>query len=628
MEDDSGRTSPTAIELQKILASRTFQLAHSQRQFLRFTVEETMAGRGDLLKEYRIGTAALGRDESFDPRLDPIVRTQARKLRARLAKYYETEGHGAEIVIEFPKGSYTPEFRESSMEPPDRAAPTQVLNEAPAAPPQQRSRIGAFSFAIVVLLAVAIYFWHESQTKPALAGSASLAVMPFINVGGDEDEFLSDGLTGELIDSLAQVSWLQVVARTSAFRFKGKAVSRGEIVRQLKVSALLEGSVRKSGPRIRVTVQLNNAADGAHLWSGSFDRDTNDVREVELEIARAVTDVLSVRFAQKDAAGTLTFSPDASGPVPSAYQSYLRGRFFWNKLSAATWKTAVEYFEQAIAQDPTFARAYSALADSYVTAPQLTGVLPLAVVPKIREAAMKALELDAKLGEAHFDLAICAEYEFEWANAEKEFKLGLELSPGNAIGHLWYAKYLAIRGRKDDVLVQRRIAAELDPVSPYALQSVGGYFSVTGKYDEAINHFNGALALDPNFGLAHQGLGVAYLSKGMPREAVIEMKEANRLMGGPRRRALLGYVYGMVGRTDEARGILGEFLARSAREPLAALSIAEIYIGLGDKDRAFEWLGKAVEQRDLDLTLQWDSLYAGLRGDPRYLALLRKMRLA
>jgi tetratricopeptide (TPR) repeat protein len=193
---------------------------------------------------------------------------------------------------------------------------------------------------------------------------------------------------------------------------------------------------------------------------------------------------------------------------------------------------------------------------------------------------------------------------------------------------LWYAKYLAIVGRKDEVLIHRRIAAELDPISPYAVQAVGGYLSVAGHYDEAIEQFLSALALDPNFGLAHQGLGVAYLLKGMPAQAIDELQKADRLMSGPRRRALLGYAYGVAGNTFAAHRILSEFLKQSTNEQFPALAVAQVYLGLGDKDHAFEWLEKAIDQRDLDVTLQWDSPYESLRSDPRFPALLRRMQLA
>jgi tetratricopeptide (TPR) repeat protein len=310
-----------------------------------------------------------------------------------------------------------------------------------------------------------------------------------------------------------------------------------------------------------------------------------------------------------------------------AYQDYLRGVHFLHKLTPAGLKTAISYFEKSIAQDPSFAKAYAALADCYVVAPQVTTAPPPEVLSKIKWAAMKALQLDRKLGEPHFDLAVAAEYEFDWTAAEREFQEGLRLSPGNPLGHLWYAKYLALVGRREEVLLHRRIAAELDPSSPYAVQAVAGYFSVMGRYDDAIRQFESALALDPHFGLARQGLGVAYFLKGECAKAIQELQLANRLMSGPRRMALLGYAHAGCGNRTAAMEILNEFMNQSERGPFPALAIAEIYIGMGDKDRAFQWLEKAIDQRDLDVTLLWDSPYEPLRSDPRFGELLRRMRL-
>jgi tetratricopeptide (TPR) repeat protein len=412
---------------------------------------------------------------------------------------------------------------------------------------------------------------------------------------------------------------LQVAARTSSFRFKGTTLNIREIGEKLHVRTVLLGSVRKSANRLYATVQLNSLS-GNRLWSGSYDRESNDARTIPQEIARAVTNVLG-----QDSARMFSNQPS---PSPGAHNDYLKGLYFWNKLNAGSLNTATQYFEQAIAEDPSFARAYAALADCYVMGPQVATTPPLAAVPRIKAAASEALALDGGLGEAHIDLAIGAEYEFDWATAEREFKKGLALSPGNAVGHLWYAKYLALVGRRDEVLTQRRIAAELDPVSPYAVQAVAGYFSVMGRYDDAIEQFRNALALEPNFGLTHQGLGVAYLLKGMSAEGIAELQAACKLMEGPRRMALLGWAYGVTGKTAEARRILNDFLQQSRREPFPALAIADVYIGLGDKDRAFEWLAKAVEQRDLNLDLKWDSFYEPLRSDPRYAVLLRRQKLS
>jgi len=482
--------------LEKVLASRAFRVAELQRKFLQYAVRETLGGNGHQIKEYVIATQGLGRDESFDPRLDPIVRTEARKLRARLAKYYEAEGADDPVRIEFPKGSYAPCFRRA---------------EPPALTPE--------------------------DAAPAPATPAAASTLPHNASSGRRPTWF--GIAA------AMLCVVLLAAVVTALRF-------GE-----------------RGPHWR--------------------------READAR--------------------------------PESYRDYRRGRHFLVRFTADGVDTAVSYFEKAIHEDPSFAGAYAGLADSYLMRPQITGAPSREAISKARIAALRALELDPTLGDAHFDLAVCAEYEFDWANAEAEFRKGLELTPNNAVGHLWYAKYLAIQGRKSAVLTHRRIAAELDPVSAYALQSVAGYFSVMGRYDEAIEGFRDALSIEPRFGLSHQGLGLAYLLNGMHTEALAELKAATELMHAPRTEALLGYAYAVAGQPAEAERILNTFLDRASREPFPALPIALVYIGLGDKDRAFEWLEKAIEQRDLDVTLQWDSPYQALRTDPRYLKLLRRMKL-
>jgi TolB-like protein len=653
-------------ELARILASRTFRAAQGQRKFLAYTVDKAIANDGYLLKEYVIGTEAFGRDQSFDPRFDSIVRTEARKLRNRLAKYYETEGREQPLRIAFRKGSYVPFFYKAAHEvaqpnagSADNATPTSgpspqqthgteldtgdsLANSGPlpiglaaAAFPGSaliaklrssvRTVFVAGALAALTIFAFAAFFYHSRSAESVLAANnASIAVLPLVNVGDRKDEFLSDGLTEELIYSLRRVPGLQVVARTSAFRFKGKSSDMREISQTLHARTVLVGSVLASQNRLRVTVQLNGAANDYHLWSGSFDRDSTDARTIPLEIASAVTNALGVAFASHGLDAMRT----AASPNPGAHEAYLKGLYFWNRITADGLSTATQYFKQAIAEDPSFALAYSALADCYVMGPQVATTPPLDVVSEIKFAASKALELQPSLGEPHFDLAVAAEYEFDWQTAEREFKKGLELSPENAVGHLWYAKYLAIINRRDEVLEHRQIAARLDPVSPYAVQAVGGYFSVTGHYPEAIAQFRNALALEPNFGLALQGLGVAYALDGKCEDAIEELQLANRWMGSPRRIALLGWVYGRCGRPEEARHILRDFLEQSQRGRFPALAIALVYIGLGEKDRAFEWLDKAIDQRDLDVTLQWDSPYEVLRSDARFNRLLRRMKLA
>lgn len=628
-------------ELEKILGSRTFHAAQSQSRFLRYAVEETIAGRGHLVKEYVIGAEVFGRGGSFDPRLDPIVRTQARKLRARLDKYYETEAQDPvddPVRIEFPKGSYVPTFSRfvpgapqlvtaSATEPVDPETISTAEPLPAVAPPRQRWMPIAISVAVLVAASTGLYLARAAWTARSPAGTSSIAVMPFVNLSDNNgDEFLSDGLAEELIDSLRQVPGLQVVGRASSFRFKSKPLDVQQVGRELHVSTILIGSVRRDGDRLRITVQLNSTANNYHLWSGSYDRDFTSARTVQWEIARSVTNALGFGLNRNNPEILRTVSNPLS-PNRGAWQNYLKGLYVWHKLTVESLQMAISFFEEAIAEDPSFVRAYAALADCYVVAPQVATTPPVEVIAKIKNAASKALELDSNLGEAHIDLAVAAEYEYDWSTAQKEFDKGLRLSPSNAVGYLWFSKYLALMGRTNEVVTQRRIAAELDPASAYAVQSVAGYLSVAGRYDEAIAQFQSALLLEPGFGLAHQGLGVAYVLKGMYPQAVAELQTASRLMAGPRRMALLGWGYGVMGHTIEARRILDDFLERDKRGAFPALAIAQVYIGLGDKDSAFHWLDKAVEQRDLDLLLRYDSPYAPLRSDPRFTRLLRRMKL-
>jgi TolB-like protein/tetratricopeptide (TPR) repeat protein len=641
VEDAAISADAIRSELERILGSRMFRSAQSQSRFLRYAVEETIAGRGHMVKEYVIGAQVFRRGESFDPRLDPIVRTEARKLRARLDKYYETEPRDStedRVRIELHKGSYVPTFSRILPVAPEQAgnAATQAIpwDASPTAEtvlssikpssikPSGRSwRFIAIPLAVFILAGAGVYLVASgSRVRLPATGNASIAVIPFVNLSDDNrDDFLSDGLTDELIDGLRQVPGLQVVGRASAFRFKSKPINAMRIGQELHVSTILVGSLRRSGNRLRITVQLDSTANGYHLWSGSYDRDSSDARTIQREIARSVTDVLGVEVS-----GTL---PNSASPNAGAWQNYLKGLYVWHKLTPDSLRVATSFFEEAIAEDPSFARAYAALADCYVIAPLVATTPPLEVIGKIKAAASKALQLDSNLGEAHIDLAVAAEYEYDWPAAEEEFQRGLKLSPSDSVGLLWYSKYLALVGRVNEVITQRRMAAEVDPASPYAVQSIAGYLSVVGRYDEAIDQFQNALRLEPAFGLAHQGLGVAYVLKGMYPEAVAELQTASRLMAGPRRMALLGWGYGVMGKTSDARRILNDFLDQDRRGPFPALAIAQVYIGLGDKDRAFHWLDKAVEQRDLDLLLQYDSPYAPLRSDPRFAGLLRRMKL-
>jgi tetratricopeptide (TPR) repeat protein len=360
------------------------------------------------------------------------------------------------------------------------------------------------------------------------------------------------------------------------------------------------------------------------MWSGSYTFDVGLLQAIESEVAAEVIHVLRTGTPGQQSQRLSS----QKAPNPAARAAHLEGLQSLRKLDTVSVGKAIEQFQTAVRLDRSFAEAWASLANAWVLAAQVSGIPPAEVSGKIRRYATQALQLDSSLGDPHFSLAICAEYEYDWPAAEREFLAGLALSPFSATGHLWYAKYLALTGRSREVLVHRTIGAELDPTSPYAIQSVAGYWSVAGEYRQAISGFRSALAIDPGFRLARQGLAIAYLLDGNPDRAIAELEAANRDEQGLRIRSLLGYTYARTGRLKEARAILAEFEERERRGPFPALAIAHIHIGLGDKDRAFAWLEKAVDQRDLSVTLQWDSLYVPLRSDERYHKLLRRMRLA
>lgn len=652
---DSVSSELVQAELQKIITSRTFRAAQGQKKFLAYTVQQRMAGNADLLKEYVIATEALGRDESFDPRLDPIVRTEARKLRARLAKYYETEGAGDSLRIEFRKGSYVPFFHDgpriepkqpiveqnnaSAAAPADTPTPTPLVAasapsglQSSATPPVARAdsrRRPLFAYASTAVIAVCLVaiFYRLSGTRISeiilATNHPSVAVLHLVDLSNDGEGFTSYRLTEEISNALRQSPGLRVVAQQCVFRFQPSPANLRQLGQKLRVHAVLVGIVTRSANHLKVAIQLNNTQTGNHLWSGSYERDPSTVLNIAPEIATAVTNVLGVGVP----VGQQKIIELPASPNRAANEDYLRGLYFRNRVTVDSLNTAIQYFKKAITEDPSFARAYAGLADCYAMERSVAAVPPLEVAPLIEAAASEALQLDPKLGEPHINLAVSAEYRYDWATAEREFHKGLELSPDSVIGHLWYAWYLVLVGHNDQVLAQTKVAAEVDPVSPYAVDSIGRYYSRMGRYNNAIEEYQSALTLEPNFGLVHQDLGEAYVFQGKCDDAIAELRLANERMPGSRRKAHLAYAYAVCGHTNDARHILHDFLGQQHAGVIPAFAIAEIYLGLGDKDAAFTWLEKSIDERDLGVSLKSDQHLSCIRSDPRFQLLLRRMKL-
>ena len=601
-------------QLARILASDTFRAAKGQAAFLRFVTEEALAARGHLLKEYAIGVEVFRRGESFDPRSSAIVRLEARKLRLRLQKYYEGEGSRDPVQIEIPKGSYVPCFRIVSP----RTFASRTTDQ-----PVTRRRATAL---VPVMRAVRRGGLQAPRPSGPPDDTRSLVVLPFLNRGDDpEVDFFSQGLTDELTTTLGRLPFLKVVARSSAVRFRGEGLDVRKIGRDLKVQTVLEGSVRKYGERLRLTVQLNETASGYRIWSECYDRDWQDALDLQRELSLMITGALANELFPEASRRVRTAA--GHGSRAEAFQTAAKGRYFWNRHTAQDFETAIDHFERAITEDPGYARPYADLAKTFVMLPFLKMVDLSELASNLGRMASMALQLDDGLGDAHTAMAVRKIYNFDWPGAGVEFRKGIDLNPNDAIAHSWYGTYLLNVGRNQEAMSERAKALELDARSPLIVHDYGQTFFYQRRFDQAIEYQRRALAIDPEFAMAHIDLGRASIHKGNYTRGIAELERGQNLMrGAPRVAAHLAYAQAVSGNRDRALAVLNEFL-RTRADSFPALVLAEIYIGLGDKERAFEWLHKAVDQKDWVLFLKSDPLFDSLRPDPRFGVLLKRMNL-
>ena len=464
-------------------------------------------------------------------------------------------------------------------------------------------------------------------TTRAQAGEQSIAVLPFTNMSADADnEYFSDGMTEEIINRLAQVPSLRVAARTSTFAFKGKELDIREIGEKLEVGTVLEGSVRKAGSKLRVTVQLIEVATGYHLWSERYDREMEDVFAVQDEIARAIADKLKVELLGTDDAPIVKPGTDN----PDAYVLYLKGRYCWNKRTSERLKQGIKHFEQAIEVDETYALAYAGLADSYSLLAWYRYLNSAEAYTKVKWAAEKAVEIDDSLAEAHTSLAYAKFlYDWDWAGAEEGFKRAIDRNPEYPTVRHWYAEVLMATGRLDEAFEQMNRGHALDPMSLSIGTGVGWVSYIAGRYDEAIKHYLSVLELDPGFVILPWFLGPAYVENGMYAPAVALYKVWIARSGGhPGFIALLAYAYAAAGHQDDALRSLAELEKRAQTESVPADYMALAHTGLGNVDLAFDWLERAVEQRTWSLVLlKVDPAFRSLRSDPRFSPLLEQIGL-
>ena len=622
------RSQEIRATLERLLGTQHFSAASRRGQLLRYLVEHTLKGDADQINEYAIGLEVFQRPESFDPRIESVVRTEFSRLRQRLKDYYAEDGRRDAITIDFPPRSYVASFtfRDASKlhEPtafPETARAPQLV--PPSARQARRAWIiGAITVPCIAAGAVAgIMLWRQHVSLiVARQPIHAIVVLPFEDYSPNhQDEYIADGITEELTNDLAQWRDMRVVARTSAFAFKGKGEDIRQIGQQLNVDTVLEGSFTKLGDHVRITAQLNRATDGYHLWSHSYETQSNDMLAMQDEVATSITDAI------RQIGGG---SPPAIRPPTTnseALDPYLRGEYQLNLRTPESLKKAIELFNEAIQKDPNFARAYLGIGDAEIGSTSLTTLTQEETMPRVREAAQKAIDLDPSLGEAYGLLATVAyTWDWKWNEAEEEFRHALDEGAG-ADTRVRYGWSLATRGRFAEAHTQLRLATEQDPLS------------VTAPFDEFfVYNFEGDVAgqkqvlqrmlqLRPDFLGAHALMVVMAVEQ---HDCGTARREADWIAKTyptvPATQTVLAFAAACAGDKAETLRWIKQMEALSA--PHYQLAIA--YALLHDTDNAIAELSKSGDAHEGQiLYIKYDPFFDGIRNDPRYVALEKRAGL-
>ncbi|HWB87385.1 MAG TPA: tetratricopeptide repeat protein [Bryobacteraceae bacterium] len=553
-------------------------------RFLRFAVERTLDGKADQLKEYLIGVEVFDRKPSYDPRVDPIVRVEARRLRSKLAAYYAGDGREDPVLIEFATGSYAPRFQMRVVAP-RATAPQPSIN--------------------------------------------TIAVLPFASLGrGSEYEYFSDGLTEELIHALTKVEGLRVVAWNSATQIRGRQQEIYSVREQLHVASVLTGSVRIAGASLRVRAQLIDTETGVYLWSEAFDRHLQDIFAIQEEIASAIVRTLRLQFAGRVEEPVLARHRTGI----DSYNYYLKGRYYWHQRTPEGIARSIECFEAAIAADPNSALAYAGLADGLTLRTDYGLLRPSEGMPKAKQAAMRALALDPNLAEAYPSMAIIrSHYDRDWEDAERLYRRAIALNPGYATAHHWLGlDHNALLGRFEEACAELELARQLDPLSRIIMEGCALVHVLNRQYEQAVEGYLALLKFDPSFYKVYNALGRAYAQQGRYQEALTMLQKGQELGGDvPNILGAMGQVYGLAGQTERARELLAKLNAMNEDGYIPSTCFALIHLGLGEKERSLEWLERGYEEHDMPLSvLKVHPAFDDLRGETRFRALLERLRLA
>jgi serine/threonine-protein kinase len=570
-------------QLNRILSSKAFRQADRLKRFLSFVVTETISGRGDRLKEFVVGVEVFGKDTSFDPRNDPIVRVQARRLRAQLARYYREEGQEEELVIEMPKGGYAPVFRPLKSVAPKR------------------------SFT------------------PTLVSRNTILVLPFADhsPAGDQ-KYFCQGLSEEIIHTLAVMDAIRLVAWNHAADVEGQCDIR-EVASQLNAAMIISGSVRLAGAEARITTNLIDTASGCYLWSGSIDRKLENIFAVQEEVAHAIAEQLTVeRAGVRSAKGSGRPTENMA-----AYNLYLQGRYHVNQRTEEGLRKAVEFFDKAIVEDAQYAQAYSGLADAYSLLGHYGVLAPAEVWTKTASNAAWAVLQDEHSAEAHTSLAhVKSTQDWDWLGAEREFQRALGLDPRYPTAHHWYAvSCLAPMGRLSDARDEILLAQALDPISSIIARDVARVHYYRQDFDAALEQCDHTIELNPHFSPAYWILGLVQEQRGEFEESVAAFQRAIQLSPrSPIMQAALGRTFALSGKREEALRILQELHKMAEKRYVSPFELASLDFALGQTDEGFEWLAKAFQDRCFELiSLRVDPRWLSLKGNPRFHQLFSRL---
>ena len=513
---------------------------------------------------------------------------------------------------------------------------TQLVNDLPAPAPESQPPAGrrrtvlavTLAFGLVLMAAIALNVRGMRDTFRAGSDSGtirSLAVLPLANLSGDPDQdYFVDGMADALRQRLESIRALRVISRTSSVHYRGTTKQLPEIARELNVDGIVEGSVLRSGDRVRITVQLIRVASNSRVWGNSYDGDLRDVFALQGQVAGRIVDEIRVTLTPPDRARLAHVRASS----PDAYLAYSKGRFFWNKRTHEDLNKAILAFQQAIAKDPNYALAYDGLADCWVALGWYAYLSPMETFPHAKTAVSKALSLDDSLAEAHTSLAfVSLYYDRDWTKAEREFRRAIDLNPNYANGHHWYAEFLSLVGRHEQAIAESERARELDPLSNIINTWVGSRYFFARQYDKAIEQYRHAVDMDPSFVPAHLVLGQAYEQKGMLPEAIAELERAVTLSGGrPVYLASLAHAYGLAGKRTQAMKLLHDLNAMPEHIFVSSYDLALAHLGMGEKPKALALLSQAVDERSPRVAfLAVEPRLDGLRADARFTKLTSRV---